>query len=100
MGLQQGLKKTYANGSVTPSTRSGQKEKVVTYKECMRNHAANIGGYAVDGCTEFMASGAEGTPAAFVCAACNCHRSFHKRVVESDADSDSCDCSSISTASR
>nr|GEU91196.1 mini zinc finger protein 2-like [Tanacetum cinerariifolium] len=27
----------------------------VRYGECQRNHAANIGGYAVDGCREFMA---------------------------------------------
>ncbi|KAK9156494.1 hypothetical protein Scep_003068 [Stephania cephalantha] len=64
----------------------------VRYRECRKNHAANIGGYAVDGCREFMAAGAEGTSAAFKCAACNCHRNFHKREVV-----DYEDCSSIST---
>ncbi|KAK1279076.1 ZF-HD homeobox protein [Acorus gramineus] len=68
--------------------------KVVRYKECRKNHAANIGGYAVDGCREFMASGEEGTGEALKCAACGCHRSFHKREVENDVF---CDCSGDST---
>ncbi|KAF5792705.1 putative transcription factor ZF-HD family [Helianthus annuus] len=53
----------------------------VRYGECQKNHAANIGGYAVDGCREFMAGGEEGTAAAVACAACGCHRSFHRREV-------------------
>ncbi|KAI3785697.1 hypothetical protein L1987_44821 [Smallanthus sonchifolius] len=53
----------------------------VRYGECQKNHAANIGGYAVDGCREFMAGGEEGTAAAVSCAACGCHRSFHRREV-------------------
>ena len=55
--------------------------RAVKYGECQKNHAANVGGYAVDGCREFMASGAtgEGTSAALTCAACGCHRNFHKR---------------------
>ncbi|CAA0842381.1 Zinc-finger homeodomain protein 8 [Striga hermonthica] len=50
----------------------------VLYKECMRNHAAAIGGHAVDGCGEFMPppSSAAGD---LRCAACGCHRSFHRR---------------------
>ncbi|KAE8678510.1 Mini zinc finger protein 1 [Hibiscus syriacus] len=55
---------------------------VVRYGECQKNHAANIGGYAVDGCREFMASGMEGTNGALTCAACGCHRNFHKKEVE------------------
>jgi hypothetical protein len=31
-----------------------------------------------------MASGEEGTAAALKCAACNCHRSFHRREVENE----------------
>ncbi|XP_068661675.1 mini zinc finger protein 2-like [Aristolochia californica] len=81
--------KKVANGSV------GKKERGVRYRECRKNHAANIGGYAVDGCREFMASGEEGTSAALQCAACSCHRNFHKREVEIDSI---CDCSSISTS--
>jgi ZF-HD class homeobox domain-containing protein len=50
-----------------------------TYRECLRNHAVGIGGYAVDGCGEFMAAGEEGTLDALRCAACNCHRNFHRK---------------------
>ncbi|XP_059644857.1 mini zinc finger protein 1 [Cornus florida] len=56
----------------------------VRYAECQKNHAANIGGYAVDGCREFMASGEEGTPGALTCAACGCHRNFHRREVDTE----------------
>ncbi|KAH7672382.1 ZF-HD homeobox protein Cys/His-rich dimerization domain-containing protein [Dioscorea alata] len=83
--------KKYSNGSLA------KKEKVVRYRECRKNHAANIGGYAVDGCREFMASGEEGTVEALKCAACNCHRSFHKREVERELE---CDCSSNSNSWR
>ncbi|KAL0333454.1 UNVERIFIED_CONTAM: Zinc-finger homeodomain protein 2 [Sesamum angustifolium] len=54
---------------------------VVTYEECRKNHAAGIGKYAVDGCCEFMPAGEEGSSAALRCAACSCHRNFHKKVV-------------------
>ncbi|KAJ4756636.1 Zinc-finger homeodomain protein 1 [Rhynchospora pubera] len=49
------------------------------YGECMRNHAAAKGGQAFDGCGEFMAGGAAGSPESLMCAACGCHRSFHRR---------------------
>jgi len=49
------------------------------YKECLKNHAVGIGGHALDGCGEFMAAGAEGTLDALKCAACNCHRNFHRK---------------------
>ncbi|KAG8374143.1 hypothetical protein BUALT_Bualt11G0100200 [Buddleja alternifolia] len=61
--------------------RKNSKERIVTYEECRKNHAASIGKYAVDGCCEFMPSGDEGTAAALRCAACGCHRNFHKKVV-------------------
>ncbi|XP_062194185.1 zinc-finger homeodomain protein 1-like [Phragmites australis] len=54
------------------------------YRECLKNHAVGIGGHAVDGCGEFMAAGEEGTLDALRCAACNCHRNFHRK--ESPAD--------------
>uniref|UniRef100_A0A5B7BDF3 ZF-HD dimerization-type domain-containing protein n=1 Tax=Davidia involucrata TaxID=16924 RepID=A0A5B7BDF3_DAVIN len=77
------------------------KEKVVvTYKECRKNHAANIGGYAVDGCREFMPAGEEGTAAAFKCAACTCHRNFHRREIDNHDQYCYCDCSSISTSPK
>ncbi|KAG9149663.1 hypothetical protein Leryth_017576 [Lithospermum erythrorhizon] len=53
----------------------------VKYKECLKNHAVAIGGHAVDGCCEFMAAGEEGTLDALKCAACNCHRNFHRKEV-------------------
>ncbi|KAK1422315.1 hypothetical protein QVD17_25342 [Tagetes erecta] len=67
----------------------------VRYGACQRNHAANIGGYAVDGCREFMASGEEGTLAATTCAACGCHRSFHRREVDDQALSEGSATSSV-----
>ncbi|KAL0449420.1 UNVERIFIED_CONTAM: Zinc-finger homeodomain protein 1 [Sesamum latifolium] len=52
------------------------------YKECLKNHAVGIGGHAVDGCGEFMPAGEEGTLESLRCAACNCHRNFHRRENE------------------
>ncbi|KAL3527509.1 hypothetical protein ACH5RR_012165 [Cinchona calisaya] len=49
------------------------------YRECLKNHAVGIGGHAVDGCGEFLPAGAEGTLDALKCAACNCHRNFHRK---------------------
>ncbi|AET03392.2 putative transcription factor ZF-HD family [Medicago truncatula] len=49
------------------------------FKECRKNHASSIGGYALDGCGEFLPAGIEGTIEFFKCAACNCHRNFHRR---------------------
>ncbi|KAK6913255.1 ZF-HD homeobox protein, Cys/His-rich dimerization domain [Dillenia turbinata] len=66
------------------SNTSSLTYRSVRYKECQKNHAANMGGYAVDGCREFMATGKEGTDAAFICAACGCHRSFHRREVQTE----------------
>ncbi|OAY85768.1 mini zinc finger protein 1-like [Ananas comosus] len=98
MGPKQEPKKPHSNGSAAAARKA---EKVVRYRECRRNHAASIGGYAVDGCREFMAAGEEGTPAALRCAACSCHRSFHKREVDPPPDAATpCDCSSVSTHSR
>ena len=48
------------------------------YRECLRNHAARLGAHVLDGCCEFMPSGSDGA-AALACAACCCHRSFHRR---------------------
>ncbi|OWM75063.1 zinc-finger homeodomain protein 5-like [Punica granatum] len=56
----------------------------VRYRECRRNHAASVGGSILDGCGEFMPAGEEGTIEALRCAACDCHRNFHRR--ETDAD--------------
>ncbi|VVB05284.1 unnamed protein product [Arabis nemorensis] len=61
-----------------PTTRGDQASK---YRECQKNHAALTGGHVVDGCCEFMAGGEEGTLGSLKCAACNCHRSFHRKEV-------------------
>ncbi|KAD3642250.1 hypothetical protein E3N88_31474 [Mikania micrantha] len=53
----------------------------VAYRECLKNHAAGIGGHAVDGCGEFMPSPTytPTEPSSYQCAACGCHRNFHRR---------------------
>ena len=53
---------------------------VVTYGQCQKNQAARLGKQALDGCGEFMSSGAQGT-AALTCAACGCNRSDHKEEI-------------------
>ncbi|KAL4594466.1 hypothetical protein ACB092_12G023100 [Castanea dentata] len=73
----------------------------VNYKECMRNHAASLGGHANDGCGEFMPRGTttnnnsnnnnnnnnvvvkdqQHEDYSLTCAACGCHRNFHRREV-------------------
>jgi ZF-HD class homeobox domain-containing protein len=65
-------------------------KKVVRYRECLKNHAAAMGGNATDGCGEFMPNGEEGTIEALNCSACNCHRNFHRKEVEGEPSS--CDC--------
>ncbi|KAL3501411.1 hypothetical protein ACH5RR_035860 [Cinchona calisaya] len=56
----------------------------VAYRECLKNHAANIGGHALDGCGEFMPSqtATPTDPTSLKCAACGCHRNFHRREYE------------------
>ncbi|XP_043723266.1 zinc-finger homeodomain protein 11-like [Telopea speciosissima] len=56
----------------------------VIYKECQKNHAASLGGHALDGCGEFMPSPSATLtdPTSLRCAACGCHRNFHRREPE------------------
>ncbi|KAK4783746.1 hypothetical protein SAY86_018114 [Trapa natans] len=56
----------------------------VTYRECLKNHAASRGGHALDGCGEFMPSptATDADPTSIRCAACGCHRNFHRRDPE------------------
>lgn len=56
----------------------------VKYRECQKNHAVSFGGHAVDGCCEFIAAGEEGTLEAVICAACNCHRNFHRKEIDGE----------------
>ncbi|KAF8404009.1 hypothetical protein HHK36_008885 [Tetracentron sinense] len=80
-----------SNGPIPPSSSLQQLEdhmpsykKMVRYRECLKNHAAAMGGNATDGCGEFMPSGEEGTLEALKCSACNCHRNFHRKEMEGD----------------
>ncbi|EEF40844.1 transcription factor, putative [Ricinus communis] len=57
----------------------------VRYRECLKNHAASTGGLIVDGCGEFMPSGQEGTLEAMKCAACECHRNFHRKEIHGES---------------
>ncbi|EYU24374.1 hypothetical protein ABFS82_04G157600 [Erythranthe guttata] len=74
-------------GSHNNNKRSARKSQaVVRYVECQRNHAAYIRGHAVDGCREFIAAAVGGkdltnVEAELSCAACGCHRNFHRREV-------------------
>ncbi|XP_061357268.1 zinc-finger homeodomain protein 4 [Gastrolobium bilobum] len=65
----------------------GPYKKVVRYRECLKNHAAAMGGNATDGCGEFMPNGEEGTIEALNCSACHCHRNFHRKEVEGEPSS-------------
>ncbi|RYR38596.1 hypothetical protein Ahy_A09g043662 [Arachis hypogaea] len=58
---------------------------IIRYKECLKNHAASLGGNATDGCGEFMPCGQQGTIEALICSACNCHRNFHRKEIQSEA---------------
>ncbi|KAG2720081.1 hypothetical protein I3760_02G019100 [Carya illinoinensis] len=75
-----------ARTSTSTAIRASPNSPKVRYRECWKNHAASTGGHVVDGCGEFMSSaGEEGTPEALKCAACECHRSFHRKEVEGDS---------------
>ncbi|XP_042495697.1 zinc-finger homeodomain protein 5-like [Macadamia integrifolia] len=74
-----------AGGSNSARTPTTPKSSVtVRYRDCLKNHAASIGTHVVDGCGEFMPSGEEGTMEALKCAACDCHRNFHRKEVEGE----------------
>lgn len=57
---------------------------LVRYRECLKNHAASTGGHVLDGCGEFMPGGEDGTPEALKCAACECHRNFHRKETKDE----------------
>ncbi|XP_022752213.1 zinc-finger homeodomain protein 5-like [Durio zibethinus] len=67
--------------SVSSNTKPSS---VIRYRECLKNHAASIGGNVYDGCGEFMPSGEEGSLEALKCAACDCHRNFHRKEVDGE----------------
>ncbi|CAI9109697.1 OLC1v1009567C1 [Oldenlandia corymbosa var. corymbosa] len=71
----------HGGGGFNSHHHGGHLPVVVTYKECLKNHAASLGGHAVDGCGEFMPSptATPADPTSLKCAACGCHRNFHRR---------------------
>ncbi|KAJ7549394.1 hypothetical protein O6H91_07G051800 [Diphasiastrum complanatum] len=87
---------TSGNGSTSAAEEAIKAaKKAVKYRECLKNHAASIGGHALDGCGEFMPSGEDGTMEALKCAACDCHRNFHRREVEGEPPLACADCSNL-----
>lgn len=94
------MKKLNEEESKEENIKESTTTMMILYKDCRKNHAANIGGFAVDGCCEFMPAGDAGSPGALLCAACNCHRNFHRKVVlgSSQDTATSCDCSSFMSA--
>ncbi|KAF5456036.1 hypothetical protein F2P56_025551 [Juglans regia] len=72
--------------SVGEEIRTGGGNTTIRYRECLKNHAVSIGGHAVDGCGEFLAAGDEGTLDALKCAACNCHRNFHRKETNGSSE--------------
>ncbi|XP_058089962.1 zinc-finger homeodomain protein 4-like [Magnolia sinica] len=81
-----------SNGPIPPPTLVVEDhtpyKKSIRYKECLKNHAAAMGGNATDGCGEFMPGGEEGTLEALKCSACSCHRNFHRKDIEGDPSCD------------
>ncbi|XP_015889978.3 zinc-finger homeodomain protein 6 [Ziziphus jujuba] len=68
-----------------PSTAAAVAASLVRYRECLKNHAATTGGHVLDGCGEFMPSGDEGSSDSFKCAACECHRNFHRKEIDGES---------------
>ncbi|XP_060193067.1 zinc-finger homeodomain protein 2 [Lycium barbarum] len=68
----------------TVQLRQPQSTTSIRYRECLKNHAVNMGGHVLDGCGEFMPTGKEGTPQALKCAACDCHRNFHRKETKAE----------------
>ncbi|XP_022889211.1 mini zinc finger protein 2-like [Olea europaea var. sylvestris] len=67
-----------------PPATSSNPTDTIRYNECLKNHAASVGGHVLDGCGDFTPSGEEGTPEALRCATCDCHRSFHRREADGE----------------
>ncbi|GFQ01614.1 zinc-finger homeodomain protein 3 [Phtheirospermum japonicum] len=59
-----------------------RQQVLVQYTFCQRNHATPHGPlFILDGCGMFEPSGPNESPEAMVCAACRCHRNYHRRVM-------------------
>ncbi|XP_019433689.1 PREDICTED: zinc-finger homeodomain protein 9-like isoform X2 [Lupinus angustifolius] len=83
LSFTNGTLKHHSSSTTTTTTATvpPSSSTAVSYKECLKNHAASIGGHAIDGCGEFMASSTAipTDPRSLICAACGCHRNFHRR---------------------
>ncbi|CAA3013819.1 zinc-finger homeodomain 9-like [Olea europaea subsp. europaea] len=84
LSFTNGLLKRHAPLQLYQGNFNNHHPVVVNYKECLKNHAASLGGHAVDGCGEFMPSPTANPsePTSLKCAACGCHRNFHRREPE------------------
>ncbi|KAB8100735.1 hypothetical protein EE612_031329 [Oryza sativa] len=80
MGVAYGRTPPSSSSSPAASASAGNGAGAaeVRYHECLRNHAAAMGGHVVDGCGEFMPMPGDAADA-LKCAACGCHRSFHRK---------------------
>ncbi|OMO56921.1 hypothetical protein CCACVL1_26165 [Corchorus capsularis] len=74
-----------SSSSQPPAAAVSTTTPLIRYRECMKNHAASMGGHVTDGCGEFMPGGEEGTPEALKCAACECHRNFHRKEINGES---------------
>ncbi|EES15050.1 zinc-finger homeodomain protein 10 [Sorghum bicolor] len=75
----------FPNGGVAAAAKKTARLGAAgVYRECLKNHAASLGGHALDGCGEFMPSpeADPADPSSLRCAACGCHRNFHRRLAE------------------
>ncbi|CAL9127919.1 unnamed protein product [Musa acuminata var. zebrina] len=73
---------SFPNGALRKHHQRSPPVVEFSYRECLKNHAASLGGHALDGCGEFMLSPAAdpADPSSIRCAACGCHRNFHRRL--------------------
>ncbi|KAB2055617.1 hypothetical protein ES319_A11G049600v1 [Gossypium barbadense] len=67
-----------------PTSTTISSTPLIRYRECLKNHVASMGGHVVDGCGEFMPSGEDSTQEALKCAACECHRNFHRKEIDGE----------------
>ncbi|XP_020572796.1 zinc-finger homeodomain protein 9-like [Phalaenopsis equestris] len=79
--LPNGEAKKFHRTTPPPPHLAHESDEVL-YRECLKNHAASLGGHALDGCGEFMPSltANPADPTSLRCAACGCHRNFHRRI--------------------
>ncbi|KAK1432276.1 hypothetical protein QVD17_09171 [Tagetes erecta] len=68
-----------AEAVVENAERTNIANIVFRYRECTKNKATAVDLKALDGCLEFMPGGEPGTLEALSCAACTCHRNFHRK---------------------